>query len=108
MGSFRTVCAVEYLLPGQSQMVDVNVQMVGLFNVDGKFLAVRNRCPHAVASLAHGTFDGGVVSCQIHHWRFCLRTGRYLDQDKPEFNATPFATRVVAGEVQVSLDGGNR
>jgi nitrite reductase/ring-hydroxylating ferredoxin subunit len=101
---FIVVCSEHSLPLGESRMFIVDGQMVGVFNVDGEFLAVSNECPHAGASLAHGTFEGDVVSCRIHHWRFCLRTGRYLDQERPEFNARTFATRVVNGEVQVSLD----
>ena len=104
---FQTVCLVDDLRSGQSKMFNIHGQMIGVFNVDGEFLAVSNECPHAGASLAHGSFDGDVVSCRIHHWRFCLRSGRYLDQDKPEFNARTFSTRVVDGEVQVSLDAGD-
>lgn len=101
---FQTVCLVAEIGSNQSKMVIMDGQMIGLFNVDGKILAISNECPHAGASLAHGTFEDGVVSCRIHHWKFCLRSGRYLDQDKPEFNARTFATRVVNGEVQISLD----
>jgi nitrite reductase/ring-hydroxylating ferredoxin subunit len=101
---FQPVCRVAEIGSGQSKMITIDGQMIGVFNVDGNFLAISNECPHAGASLAHGTFEGEVVSCRIHHWRFCLRSGRYLDQDKPEFNARTFVTRVIDGEVQVSLD----
>ncbi len=104
MPRFQTVCLAAEVASGESKMVHVDGQMIGLFNVDGEFLAVHNECPHAGASLAHGNIDRDVVSCRIHHWRFCLRSGRYLDEDKPEFNARTFATRVVNGEVQVSFD----
>ena len=101
---FQTVCLVANVPPGESRIYSIEGQMVGLFNVDGEFLAIGNECPHAGASLAHGTFDGEVVSCRIHHWRFCLKSGRYLDEDKLEFNAPSYATRIVDGQVQVSLE----
>lgn len=85
MLEFQTVCRAVDLPAGESRLCIVSEQMVGLFNVAGEFLAVSNECPHAGASLAHGTIEGGVVSCRIHHWKFCLRSGRYLDEDKPEF-----------------------
>ena len=103
MPRFETVCFAADVSPGKSKIFDFDGQMVSLFNVEGQFMAISNACPHAGASLAHGTFDEEAVTCRIHHWRFCLRTGRYLDEDKPEFNARTFATRVVDGEVQVSL-----
>jgi len=104
MPEFQSVCSAEEVSSGESKMFNVDGLMIGLFNVDGEFLAVSNKCPHAGASLAHGTTDRDIVTCRIHHWRFCLRSGRYLDEDKPEFNARSFATRVVNGEVQVSVD----
>jgi len=104
---FTVVCNEHDLPPGKSKIVSVDGQMIGLFNVGGEFLAISNECPHAGASLAHGTFEGEVVNCRIHHWKFCLRSGQYLDQDKPEFNARTFVTRVVGGEVQISLDAGD-
>ena len=104
MTAFQAVCLANDLPSGESKMIRVGGQMISLFNVGGEFLAVGNECPHAGASLAHGALDGNVVSCRIHHWRFCLQSGRYLDEDKPEFNARSFATRVVDGEVQVSLE----
>ena len=105
MPRFQTVCLAVEVSPGESKMFNVGGQMVGLFNIDGEFLAVSNECPHAGASLAHGKIDRDVVSCRIHHWRFCLRSGRYLDEDKPDFNARAFSTRVLNGDVQVSCDG---
>ena len=105
MPKFRMVCPAVDVSPGESKMFNVGGQMVGLFNIDGEFLAVSNECPHAGASLAHGKIDRDVVSCRIHHWRFCLRSGQYLDEDKPEFNARTFLTRVLNGDVQVSCDG---
>lgn len=104
MPRFHTVCFAGEVSSGESKMFNVDGQMIGLFNVDGEFMAVSNECPHAGASLVHGAMDGDVVSCRIHHWRFCLRSGRYLDEDKPEFNARSFVTQVVNGEVQVSFD----
>ena len=103
MTGFQFICRVDEILPGGSRMFNVEGQMVGLFNIDGQFLAVSNECPHAGASLAHGRVAGETVTCRIHHWRFCLRSGRYLDEDKPEFNAKTLTTRVVGDEVQVCV-----
>lgn len=103
LADYQTVCHVDELPVGTSRMFSVGGQLVGIFNVDGEFLAISNKCPHAGASLAHGSFDGDVVSCRIHHWRFCLRTGAYLDADKPEFNARTFKTKVVDDNVQICL-----
>ena len=82
--------------------------MVGVFHIDGQFHALDNACPHAGASLAHGLIEGDTVRCRIHHWRFCIRDGTYLDEDKPGFNARPIAIRVVGDEVQVEVSDRDR
>lgn len=104
MSEYQTLCQVTDVPEGSSRMFRVEEQMVGLFHVNGDFLAVSNECPHAGASLAHGTFDGDVVTCRIHHWKFCLRTGQYLDADRPQYNIRTFETKVVDGQVQIRLN----
>jgi len=76
---------------------------IGIFRVGGEFFALHNECPHAGASLAHGEIENDVVSCRIHHWRFCIRDGTYIDENRPQFNARTFPVRVVDGRVQVQL-----
>ena len=81
----------------------VNDIPIGVFNVDGEFFALDNRCPHAGASLAHGIVDGDVVACRIHHWRFSIRDGTYLDECRPQFDASCYRVRVVGEEVQIEI-----
>ena len=68
-----------------------------------QYYALDDHCPHAGASLAKGYMEGDVVSCRIHHWRFCVRDGRYLDQPQPAFNVPTYRVRVVGESVQVEL-----
>jgi nitrite reductase/ring-hydroxylating ferredoxin subunit len=49
--------------------------------------------------------EGDTVWCRIHHWRFSIRDGTYLDEDKPQCNARTFAIRVVGDEVRVAVEG---
>jgi len=37
---------------------------------DGKSFAMRDSCPHRGIPLSHGEFDGKVVECSYHGWRF--------------------------------------
>ena len=103
MSSFQTICKVDDVPEGESRMFAVGDQMIGVFHIGDEFFTLANACPHAGASLAHGLVEGDTVCCRIHHWRFCLRDGTYLDESKPEFNARTFATRVIGEEVQVEV-----
>ena len=103
MAEFHTVCKVSEIPEGEARMFVLGETAIGVFHTDGNFLAVANECPHGGASLAEGYTGGDVVACRIHHWRFCLRRGTYLDEERPECNVQTFPVRIVGDEVQVGL-----
>jgi len=103
MADFHTVCTIYDIPVGESRMFVVNESIVGMFNIGGEFFALQNECPHAGAPLAHGLIDGDKVACRIHHWRFSIRNGTYLDEDQPQCNAQSFPVRVVGEDIQVQL-----
>ena len=103
MPEFQAICKVGDVPVGEGRMFAVQGVMIGLFHVNGAYFAIDNHCPHAGASLAHGTLSGEMICCRIHHWRFCVRTGKYLDEDKPRFNVRTFSVRVVGDDVMVEI-----
>jgi 3-phenylpropionate/trans-cinnamate dioxygenase ferredoxin subunit len=95
--------------PGQRKIVEIDGRSIGIFNVDGRYYALRNTCPHAGARLCEGTLSGLVTSggpgeytyeregeilrCPWHGWEFDVTTGRsWFD---------PARTRVRAYETTV-------
>lgn len=78
--------------PGGRKIVEVEGRSIGIFNVGGEYLAVRNRCPHQGGPLCLGTLVGKIESpqpgvyrhsrpgemirCPWHSWEFDLRDGR--------------------------------
>ena len=103
MDRFQTVCNTDDVPEGAGRMFMVDEIPIGIFCVAGEFFALDNRCPHAGASLAHGVIDGDTVACRIHHWRFCVRDGTYLDEARRDLDAHCFPVRVVGQEVQVEI-----
>jgi len=75
-----TVCPVEELPPGEVKIVHDGTLAIGVFNVDGEYYAIEDRCSHDDGPLAEGDFepDELVVICPRHGSRFDLRTGRPL------------------------------
>lgn len=85
------VCSADELPPGARKIVEVEGRSIGVFNVDGDYLAIRNRCPHQGGPLCEGvqvgqlTSDepgdyaysrpGEIIRCPWHGWEFDLRTG---------------------------------
>jgi PAS domain S-box-containing protein len=61
--------------PGKSKVVDLLGESIAIFNVDGKFCATDNSCPHQGGPLGEGRLEEDVVTCPWHAWRYNVRTG---------------------------------
>jgi nitrite reductase/ring-hydroxylating ferredoxin subunit len=86
------VATVEEIPPGGHKIVEIAGRSIGVFNLDGEFFALRNRCPHQGGPLCAGTQAGLVSSsrpgeyqysrageilrCPWHGWEFDIRTGQ--------------------------------
>jgi 3-phenylpropionate/trans-cinnamate dioxygenase ferredoxin subunit len=86
------VASVDQIPPGARLLVRVEGREIGVFNVDGEYFAMGNRCPHNGASLCKGRIVGLVeasepgayqfsrrgelLRCPWHGWEFDLRTGK--------------------------------
>ncbi|MDA1137334.1 MAG: Rieske 2Fe-2S domain-containing protein [Planctomycetota bacterium] len=75
MGDLIRVAGKEELQPGQCMKVRVSNQDLALFNVDGKFYAIDDMCPHAGGPLSEGFIDGESVICPWHGWEFNVKSG---------------------------------
>jgi 3-phenylpropionate/trans-cinnamate dioxygenase ferredoxin subunit len=92
------VAAVGDIPEGERLIVEVKGRSIGIFNFDGRFYALLNRCPHQGAELCKGAvqrgvdaeapgrvrFDGSrrLIQCPWHGWEFDIATGRaYVDPD---------------------------
>jgi siroheme decarboxylase len=78
VGDFVPVCQIGEVPPGESKLVVVNGEQIALFNVDGTFYALSNRCSHARGPLVDGVVSDGSVTCPWHSAQFDLKTGAAL------------------------------
>lgn len=74
--AFVKVAGVEEVPVGTGIGVAVGRRELGIFNVDGEFYAIDNRCPHADGPLSEGYIEGEMVSCPWHAWMFSVKTGK--------------------------------
>lgn len=79
MEGFQKVAQLDDLASGRSKQVTVNGRVIALFNVDGKFYAIHNSCPHEGGPLANGRLKGYVVACPWHDLAFDVRNGQGTD-----------------------------
>jgi len=100
------VATANEIPPGQRKIVTVGGRSIGIFNVEGTYYAVRNRCPHAGAPLCEGVLSGFVSSsepgnytysrrgeilrCPWHQWEFDVTTGQsWYDPAKVRVKSYP-------------------
>jgi NAD(P)H-dependent nitrite reductase small subunit len=103
MEIFQPAAKVDEIPSGSARVVQVNGKAVALFNVEGRFYAISNTCPHEGGPLAEGHLKGCVVTCPWHDLAFDLRTGHGTDGGG--YCVGSYDVRVEGGQV---LIGGRR
>lgn len=91
---------------GSRRILTLGGRSVGVFNVGGRYFAVRNRCPHQGAELCLGVLTGHLEShtpgeyrysranemlrCPWHGWEFDLETGEsWFDPERVRVRRYP-------------------
>ena len=101
MGQRIALGTVDDIPEGGSAVVEVNKKDVAVFRSNGAFFAVDDLCPHMGASLAAGYVENGGVTCPWHAWRFCIKSGTWLDNPNAKTRTETYAVRVADKEIQV-------
>ena len=104
---FVTVAKVAEVTEGRGHLVVLPDRRIAIFLVEGKYYAIDDFCPHRGASLASGYVMDGAVACPMHHWRFRLQDGNWLDN--PEICIQRYNVRLHGQDIQVQIpknDGG--
>jgi nitrite reductase/ring-hydroxylating ferredoxin subunit len=76
MPPYVVVSTVEAIPPGTARAFAVGAREIAVFNIDGRFYAIENVCPHQGGPLAEGWIEGCIVTCPWHGWCFDVTSGR--------------------------------
>jgi nitrite reductase/ring-hydroxylating ferredoxin subunit len=76
--SFVEVAKTHEIPEGKMKHFETNGKEILIANVDGRFYAASDRCPHANARLSIGKLEGTMVICPLHFARFNIITGELL------------------------------
>ena len=109
----HVVAAVDELPPGTRKFLEIDGRPIAVFNINGEYFGLLNRCPHQGASLCEGPLIGlaqsstpgeieysklgEIIRCPWHGWEFDIKTGQsYVDPEKTFLRTYP--VEAVAGE----------
>jgi len=86
------IAPVDQFPAGTRRIVNIEGRSIGIFNIDGRFYALRNRCPHQGGPLCDGTIlseleadgpgsyrynsDVKLLQCPWHGWEYDFNTGQ--------------------------------
>ncbi len=107
------VGSVHSLPPGAQRRVVINRRPVAIFNVGGRFYALKDACPHQGAALSDGVVrrqvsaqrpgayesdpEHCVVRCPRHGWEYSLQSGESVS-DSGRDRVRAFEATVQSGE----------
>ena len=111
------VAAVEEIPPGGRKIVKIQGREVGVFNLEGRYYALKNVCRHQGARVCLGKVsgttlpsnvyefkygrEGQILRCPWHGWEYDITTGKSLfDED---VKVVTYTVHVEGGEVYVEL-----
>ena len=95
------VAAVTEIPAGEGRVVEAEGLTLALFNVNGAFYAIDNRCPHRGGPLGEGDLEGAVVTCPWHAWHWDVTTG--ANTNNPAARVLCFPVTVEDGAVFVEV-----
>jgi nitrite reductase/ring-hydroxylating ferredoxin subunit len=86
---------------GVRRVVVAGYAPLAVFNLDGHFYAVDDRCSHGNGSLSAGFIEGGSIVCPLHFGSFDIRTGEPVDPPCSREIST-YRLTIEAGDVMIS------
>lgn len=102
MPEYLTVAQASTVPAGMGTVVTVKGQEIAVFNVQGKFYALDNRCPHQDYPLGMSPIFDNVVLCIGHAWRFDIKTGAC--HSVPGMSVRTYEVVVEGDEVKIRDD----
>jgi nitrite reductase/ring-hydroxylating ferredoxin subunit len=113
------VAREEELLPGGRILIRAERTEIGVFNVDGEYVALRNRCPHLAGPICRGKLkstmvpskpgefvlglEGRVLECPWHRWEFDITSGQLVVEDA-RYQLERYPVRNRDGAIYVTVD----
>ena len=84
---------------GEGKAFTCGKHRVAIFNIDGRFHAISDSCPHAGGPLSDGWLEGTEVTCPWHGWTFDVT---HCDED-PKDGVCRYKVHVDGDDIKVEI-----
>ncbi|MGD0451104.1 MAG: non-heme iron oxygenase ferredoxin subunit [Candidatus Bathyarchaeia archaeon] len=101
IGSFVKVAKTTDIPAGTMKHVEVDGLEILIANVEGRFYAVGDRCPHLNATLSEGTLNKTIVTCPRHLSTFDVTTGRAISGTRSSLST--YEVKVVGDDLFIDI-----
>jgi len=101
-GKYVRIAETQEIPKNKMQVFKVEGHEILVVNVEGKFYAVSNKCPHLGYPLYLGSLNGKIITCGFHYAKFDITTGKTLSPPAHEPLKT-FKIRIQDSTVLVEL-----
>jgi multimeric flavodoxin WrbA/nitrite reductase/ring-hydroxylating ferredoxin subunit len=107
--TFRYLCTIKELSPGASRQFSLSNDkgtkkiQIAVFNVNGRFYCISNKCQHQGGPLSEGTLDEEkkVVTCPWHGWKYSIVDGKAPHKGGDSVDS--YETKVIEDKVYVNF-----
>jgi 3-phenylpropionate/trans-cinnamate dioxygenase ferredoxin component len=102
MDRFVKGAQVTDIKPGKAKFIHLGDIGIAIFNADGAFYAIEDRCAKDSGSLSKGSLMGTMVECPNDGAQFYLPTGECIDPLTLRW-VTSFRVRIDGEEIKIEL-----
>lgn len=106
--TFHYLCTIKELSPGASRQFSLSNDkgtkkiQIAVFNVNGRFYCISNKCQHQGGPLSEGTLDEEkkVVTCPWHGWKYSIIDGKAPHKGGDSVDS--YETKVIEDKIYVN------
>jgi nitrite reductase/ring-hydroxylating ferredoxin subunit/multimeric flavodoxin WrbA len=106
--TFRYLCTIKELPAGKSRQFSVSNDkgtkkiQIAVFNVEGKYYCISNKCQHQGGPLSKGILDEEkkVVTCPWHGWKYSIIDGKAPHKGGDSVNS--YETKIIKDKLYVN------